>query len=292
MINFDMIRSAHVEIVDVLPKVDTLPDGTVIGQYSYRLPDGRVLIPYQYKREWEDMIYTETGFTRRFLYSLPKVRIRKPEYLTYITARAPLYVRPGRMIDAVYIDIQSAYPSIYGLTGWEVNYVREKYVRTSDPLTYPFPMAWKIGRSYVVTGARAKQSRSFVRGGMVVSKPTVNPLSNPPFVALVYDTLAMVALFAVNAFRARYYNTDGGIFPQYIAQAYKDFLLSLGLVGREKWKGHAMVWSSGVWRVGAHTTKLRVDNLVRGVMGGNWIVMNERQAEWLYPRISALSERL
>jgi len=288
MINFDFIRAANVEIVDVLPKIETLPDGVVVGQYSYRYPDGKVLIPYQYKREWEDMTYTETGFTRRFLHSLPKVRVRKPEYLTYVSARAPLFVRPGRMLDAVYIDIQAAYPSVYGLTGWTVDYVRDLYVRTGDPLLYPFPGAWKIGRSYVVTGARAKQTRSFIRGGQIVSKPAINSLSNPPFVALVYDTLSMIALYAVNVFRCRYYNTDGGIFPQYIAEHYKNFLASLGLVGREKWSGHAMVWSSGVWRVGSHTTKLRVSNLVRGVMGGNWIAMNERQAEWLYPRVSCL----
>ena len=287
-IGYIQSKQSKIEIVDTLPKPEELPDGTIYGLHSCCLPSGKIIIPYSRLRVWNELRYTETGFTRSFLRTLSKRKIHKQEYVSYLLAKTPLYVRPAIIEDAVYIDLVSAYQSIYSRVGWDVFYNRGEYLGTGARIEYPFPNHWKVGRSYVVTGTRHVFMSNKVYGGKLICKQIKNPYSNPPMVAVVYDVLAMIARFAVSAFRAKYYNVDGGIFPRNVAPYYLEFIHSLGLDAKIKYEGRGVVYTSGSWRVGAHETLSLQKQGIKGIHGGEWLAMNEKQSDWLYKQFAKL----
>jgi hypothetical protein len=245
-----------VEPVDTMPQPAELPNGTRYGTFSVLLPSGLSLVPYHNLRTWEGYDSTETGFTRAFLKSLPKVWYKKPDRQAADDSHAPLIVRPSYLRDSVYIDIRAAFPSLYRIFGWNGVYRRNKFLSLGEPLKYPFPETWKIGRSYVVTGARPHAWARYIKDGKILTKRYYNRATNPYLVNFVNDTLSAVARAASYAFGAVYWCVDGGIFPRRTASEFMQFLSYIGLDSRVKYEGTATVLSSGYWKVGAHETVL------------------------------------
>lgn len=263
-----------------------LPNGTTFGNYSYTLPNKMKLIPYQYARRYQGHVETETGYTRVFLNSLPKPKFRKSQFASFRGSRPPLVVYPSIIEHAVYVDLRAAYPSIYKLTGWQVEYKRGDYLGINDSLVYPFPEGWKVGRSYVVTGAIPRQFSRIVKDGKIIVKPYYTELANPSFVACVYDVLGMIARFAVYALDARYWNTDGGIMRREAYDYLKQFTDSLGLEARIKYEGRSIILSSGYWQVGPHQTKRMQLGGRSEIRGGDYNSMSKEESEWLYNKLS------
>lgn len=263
-----------------------LPDGTLFGNYSYTLPNHAKLIPYQYARRFQAHVETETAYTRVFLRSLPKPKYRKAQFASFRGSRPPLAVFPALMEDAVYVDLKAAYPSIYKLIGWQVEYLRGRYLGINDSLTYPFPEGWKIGRSYVVTGAIPRQFSRIVKAGRIVVKPYYTDLANPSFVACVYDVLSMIGRFAVYALNAKYWNTDGGIMARAAFPVFEGFIKQLGLEARIKYSGDALILSSGYWRVGAHKTKRMELGGRSEIRGGEYNSLSVSESEWLFRQLT------
>ena len=284
-------RGRNVNIIDVMPDPKTLPDGTNIGYYSISLPNGEKFIPFQYAKNFEGVTDTETSFTRQWLKGHGKRIVRRAEYWHYRTTRAPLFVSPSIIDDAVYIDIVAAYPSIYKFLGWKTDYIRGRYWGVGAPMSYPFPMSWKAGRSFVISGARHMQYGRYVSNGVVKVKPYISQLSNPPLVAGVYDVLSMIGRFAQYALRAAYWNVDGGIIPAPAAEIMMPFLKSIGLEGRIKYEGKAVVLSSGYWAVGGHKTKRYEANKSGYAHAGDFIPMTKDEAEWVYKNFQTITER-
>lgn len=280
-----------VNIIDVMPKAEELPDGTTVGYYSVSLPTGEKYIPYQYAKTHEGMTDTETSFTRQWLRTKGKRIIRRAEYLHYRSTRTPLYVRPSILDDAVYVDIVSAFPSIYKFLGWKTDYIRGRYWGVDKPMPYPFPMSWKAGRSFVVSGARHLQYGRYVNKGKIEVKPYISALSNPPLVAGVYDVLSMVARFSQYALNAVYWNVDGGIIPAMGAEILIPFLQSIGLEARIKYDGKATVLSSGYWKIGGHETVRYQQNKPGYAHAGDFIPMTKEDAEWVYKNFQRITER-
>lgn len=264
-------------LVDSLPATYLLSDGSIVGHYSYKATGvdsaeiAEVLGPVDYRLEWPMRIVanrhtrmmpnssirdTETAFTRCFLKSLPPIKARKKEVEGRRNTRPPQYCKPSESnVDTFYVDLQSAYQSIYERLSWRVRYLRNYYFSNDDDkLVYPFPNEWKSGRSYVVTGALPR-SIHFIRNHKVVVKPSYNQFENPCFVAAVWDVLGSIARFAIDVFDARYFNLDGAVVPQSKYDGYCKFLDSLGLPYRVKYRGKASIKNLAVWNIGGHATK-------------------------------------
>lgn len=283
--------SKKIEVVDCLPKPQDLPDGSIYGYYSVTLPKGKKLIPYHFIKQVGENLDTETAFTREFLKSLGRRKVRQAEYFGYRLSRPPLFVRPSIMEDAVYIDLKCAFPSIYKSIGWNTDYIRGQYWGVGDPLIYPFPMEWKAGRSYVVTGARHIQHGRYISKGIVKTKPYLSQFSNPPLVAGVYDVLGCIARFAEYAMQGLYWNVDGGIMPLKALDIFIPFVESLGLKAAIKYTGRAVVLSSGYWSIGSHETKRMEAGKSSRIHKGDYIGIDKEQAEWIYKNFKKIAER-
>lgn len=278
-------------IVDNMPDMKHLPDGSLLGYYSVTLPNKKRIVPIAHTREWEGEINTETSFTRQFMKTLPRRRVRREEFYNYLSTRPPVFLKPGIIEDAVYIDIRTAYPSIYKNIGWMTDYVRGKYWGSGETLNYPYPMTWKAGRSYVISGSRHNQFGRYIYNGQVKTKKYFSPYSNPPLVAGVYDVLSCCARFSQYALQAKYWNVDGGIMPEKATDIFLSFLQSIGLEGRIKYRGYAVIMSTGYWKVGDKETINFSHNLKSRAIGGDWIPVNKMEAEWIYNNYRKIVER-
>jgi hypothetical protein len=270
-------------ICDKLPPPRLLPNGTIYGMYSCTTPDRYRFVRFDALKEWEGVKDTETAFTRKYLSSLPAARARKSQRAGFDATRPPLYVSPGPVRDGVYIDLKSAFPSIYQRVGWDVEYLRDKYIFSRDiPLKWPYPESWKVGRSYVISGARPTTHSIFISDGSLRSRLSWNKFSNPCLVACVYDTLASVARLAVTCFGCRYWNVDGGIMPAVFSGPFVEICAFMGLVARVKHRGDSFIFSSSEWYCGDKLTQ-RFAGKTHTILKvwGDKIPVNVSQAEWM-----------
>jgi hypothetical protein len=230
---------------------------------------------------------TQTAFTRCWLKGFPQRRTRKLQYEAFRQARPPMYCKPANSnTEVFYVDIASAYHSIYSRLSWKVEYLRGQYFSNDDDkLVFPFPLEWKTARSYVITAALPANKR-LLFNGKVVETPSHNPHFNSPLVCAVWDVLGAIGRFAVDVYGAHYYNVDGAIIAGSRFFDYCDFLDSLGLTYRTKHSGFARIQNLGSWKIGEHQT-LRFDrNSV--VTSVDAIPMTIADAEWVLTRFVRL----
>jgi hypothetical protein len=295
-------------LIDSLPHTDLLHNGSIVGHYSYRATgvdsDGLCSVanddgsPPEYPIRiianrhtrmlpGSSIRDTETAFTRCFLKSLPPVKARKTEIEGRSHARPPQYCQPTEStVDTFYVDIKSAYQSIYERMSWRVRYLRNQYFSNDeDKLVYPFPKEWKSGRSYVVTGA-LPHSVHFVYDHKVLVRPAYNRFSNPNLVAAVWDVLASIARFAVDVFHARYFNIDGAVIPQSQFYKYADFLSSLGLEFGVKCHGMARILNLAVWEIGE--TKTKRYGIANQPIRTDAIPITMQEAKWVLARFARM----
>jgi len=286
-IEFDSIQKPKL-LVNPLPPPSECPDGTIYGNYSLRLPNGWRVIYRRHAYKYGSMNDTQTAFTRCFLKSLPPRRMRKAQKEAFFNhTRAPQYCVPSESRgEAFYVDIQSAYQSIYQRMSWRIEYLRGQYFSNdSDKLIYPFPSHWKSGRSYVVTGA-LPGTRRYVKGGVVHSVDCVNPYLNLPLVSAVWDVLSAIARQAIDRFDARYFNLDGTVIPESRYFDYLRFLDSLGLSYRVKYRGKAKILNLGTWQIGDSATKRFGSNSVSIKTDSISVTMAE--SDWILDRFMRL----
>lgn len=263
-----------------LPPTYALSDGTVIGSQSVYLPPKKTrLIKNSSYHRVDGYDGTEQIITRAWLRDNVGRRIvHRAEVDGLKITRAPMYAEPAYIDEAVYIDLHSAYQSIYSVLGWGVDYERGKYLAAGrEPLIYPYSK-FKIGRSYVITGAYPRANITRIVGGVPRTNKIYNPLSNPPLVAAVYDILSAIARAAVSLFGAVYYNVDGAILPRSMADYYGDFLRAFGLNWSYKGDGTAYVTNLTNWTLGDIVTRHGRD---ANMQAGDWIPVSEAQAEWI-----------
>lgn len=295
-------------LVDSLPSTDQLFDGSIVGHYSYKATGVdsdeicQVVGKVDYAPEWPMRIVsnrhtrmmpnstirdTETAFTRCFLKSLPMIKARKKEVEGRRQTRPPQYCKPAdSTVETFYVDIQSAYQTIYERFSWRVRYLRNQYFSNDDDkLVYPFPSEWKSGRSYVVTGALPR-SIHFVYDRKVVVRPSFNQFENPCLVAAVWDVLCSIARFAIDEFKARYFNLDGAVVPASQLDKYTQFLDSLRLPYKIKYHGRAKILNLAVWQIGNHSTKRYGTQNLAVMTDAVPITMTE--AKWVLRRFSRM----
>ena len=277
-------------IVDSMPSPAHLPTGTIYGYYSAFLPNKYRLIPKAHYIEEGEYHGTQTGLTRHWIKeNFTPRKCRKVELSSLRWASAPLYCNPSTFKNGVYIDIKSAYSSIYRVLGWGIDYARGLYLAPSpNPLIYPYPK-YKVGRSYVVSGAKPKGQVTYVRDGILKNITKYNVYSNPSLVSAVLDILSMIARFAVYACGASYYNTDGAIMGKGQAIIFGQFLNSLGLEFSIKYSGDVYISNVGSWTIGEKEVRRGRSG---GLTGGDWISLDKSAAEVLYNHFQrAIEER-
>jgi len=286
-LDFSPLINSKKEIVDCLPKISSLPNGCIVGSYSIRYPSGKKLIVYHGSREYNGIRDTEAGFTRIFLKYLGRRIVRRIELDGLKMTRPPVFVEPSYLPEAYYIDLKHAYPSIYRRVGWGVDYARSQYLGVAAPLVYPFPSGWKLGRSYVITGARPLQFSRHTFNGRLIVKPFPSPFSNPPLVALVYDVLSAIARFAAYVLGAPYWNIDGGIIPARGIEVMRSLLDSMSLDFSIKGVGPSLVVNAGYWIVGEKKTVRYSQNIPSKIWFGDKIPVTIKEAEWIIKRFSS-----
>jgi len=234
-----------------------------------------------------DITDTQTAFTRCWLKSLPPRRVRKTQWEAFLQARPPMYCKPAiSNSEAFYVDIASAYHSIYSRLCWKVEYLRGQYFSNdNDKLVFPFPTEWKTARSYVVTAA-LPASKRLIFNGRVVETPSKNPYFNSPLVCAVWDVLGAIGRYAVDVYGAHYYNVDGAIIGESQFYNYCSFLDSLGLNYRVKYRGNSRIKNLGSWNIGEHQTA-RFDAR-SAVMSVDAIPLSMADADWVLGRFVLL----
>ncbi len=272
--------------VDFLPPPSALPNGTIYGLSSCTTPGRDRYIVYQSIREWAGERDTETYFTRKFLATLPKAKCRRVQRLKYEQSKTPLFVLPGFVKNAAYVDIKSAFPTLYHITGWGIEYHRGKYMMPDiDPLVWPYPAGWKVGRSYVVTGARPKRTAQIVYNGRLISKTAYNQYSNPNMVSAIYDILGACARLAVSC-GAIYWNVDGGIMPLSRVAPFVSILADLEIYARIKYLGDGVAFNAGAWCVGTHNTvQMRPGRGSIMPRYGDKIGVTVSEADWILKQV-------
>lgn len=295
-------------VVDSLPAIDQLSNGSIVGHYSYRATgvDSDAAIELangsNYRPEFPlrivsrrharllpgtNLIDTETAFTRCYLKSLPRAKARRQEIDGRRQTRPPQYCQPTvSNVETLYVDITSAYQSVYQRMSWRVRYLRGKYFSNDeDKIVYPFPKEWKSGRSYIVTGA-LPGTVNYVMDHKVLMRQVYNPYENPNLVAAVWDVLSAIARFAVDVYGAKYYNLDGAIVPDSRSEAYQSFLESLGLTYKTKYRGRAHILNLAVWRIGDRSTvRYGTQNMA---VRTDAIPVTLKEAEWILARFARM----
>lgn len=183
-----------------------------------------------------------------------KLRAIRAEALTYENqSSAPLYITASTIQNAMYIDVSSTYYSIVKLTGWNVGYLKEKWLTPGRaPLDFPIGHD-KAGRNYLVS-IGLKTPMTMWTGTRMVQKHAPNVHTNQALWALVQDILNSIALTAVYL-GAKYVHTDGYIVPakngQLLMKAIRDWGLSPRIIA----EGPALICGFGNYMVGEKRTK-------------------------------------
>lgn len=244
-----------------LPPHETLSkDGMwILGTYSYtnralhtRLADKSDTIYVS------PHMYTPSELARDYLtYRYGKARrICKEQWRLFRNPApaAPLLAVPGIYTDYQYVDIKSAYWTITNITGWDVDYMPERWLSYGDPPSdYPAP-DHKASRSALVSVTR--RSVVMVKSGEnIYEKSMYNPLWNDSLWYAVMHVLHMLAIKA-HSLGAVYVHTDGYILPIGAVGEMRRFAEAHGLaLGEKTYPATAHICQLQCWQIGDLKTK-------------------------------------
>jgi len=166
------------------------------------------------------------------------------------SVKPPRFARPGVIEDAMYMDIERAFYSIYKRLEWDIDVSLTARVFARGRLSladFPYP-CHRLARNTVIGLAISKfvmlwtdgiPQRFERRGG----------LWNPHLCAAIFLTLNCCAWKAIGL-NARYFNQDGCIIAADRAQEYAEYCARWGLRARPKAAGDSVVRAAGAYRVG------------------------------------------
>ena len=202
----------------------------------------------------------------------------------------PLYLRPGILVDGVYVDIKSAYFSLVNLVGWNVRYKPGSWISPGRPC-YDFPLAndtrriAKSARACLVSFGLHRKS-TFWNGSKIVERNTRNNHVNYGLWHVCQDILHAIATVAVSL-NAVYIHTDGYILPSGNAEVLEDYIRSWGLRTGRKGQGPTLVFGFGNFRVGNHETKR-----LRPFIGKPYRYVKNPDGKWLQSQLKRRIENV
>ena len=170
------------------------------------------------------------------------------------SVKPPRFARPGALLDAAYMDIESAFYSIYRNLEWDIDVSLTARVLMRGRLSladFPYP-AHRLARNTVV-GLAVSKFVMLWTDGVPQRFERRGGLWNPHLCAAVFLTLNCCAWKAIEL-GARYFNQDGCIIATEQAQEYAEYCSHWGLHVRAKAAGNSEVRAAGAYRVGETTS--------------------------------------
>lgn len=166
----------------------------------------------------------------------------------------PLYCEPLVCKDGVYVDLHSAYWTLLGIIGWDVDYHPAKYLSPGRaPYDFPLPEN-KLARNSLVSAAQSTSMQVWT-GYKFISEAPYNKHLNRGLFRAITDILQQVARDALVC-GASYIATDGYIFEANKANYFIELLENRWLLPWTiKGRGPTIVTGVGSYRVGELRTK-------------------------------------
>jgi len=199
--------------------------------------------------------------------------------------RLPLFARTCTFEEGWYVDIDSAYPSIIGRLGWNVDYRPGHWLGQGRGISdYPH-LYHKVARSCLLSVA-AVTHMTIVKGDEKTEVPISNKLLNWPLIAAVRDVLSGIAEDWKRA-GAVYVNTDGCIMTNECAMENAiEIARDWGLSARIAASGGGWVRGIGRYRVGRRGKSGPPE--ARELGGEISIIARDRPTKWLRRQFSSL----
>lgn len=149
----------------------------------------------------------------------------------------PLYCRPGRIEEAVYADLSSAYWQIVRSVGWDCDYCPSAWLGQGlDVCDFPYPDE-KMTRNCLVSVGQGTGAMSLWTGKEMIYKTKPNRFINKILWRLVCDVLNGIALDMIEQARAIYAYVDGYIIPARLLEKASEIAASWGVDFRVKRSG-------------------------------------------------------
>lgn len=250
----------RIVLVERFPALETLQERVIVGLLSWTLMDRRERwVKASAAIHTEFGVQTPSEIARDYLdfYFPTRLRATRRQAATLRLHRsAPIYCRPGVYERHCYIDIKSAFFSIMGLAGWDVDYFPDRWIRPGyRPVDFPYP-GHKVARNALVSAGLPTPMRMWT-GKTMVKRRNLNVHINLSLWALIMDTLNCIAQEAI-ACEAVYVHTDGAIVPSYRAADFIEAVQSYALLASIKPDsvGRCVMLGMGNWRCGERRTKL------------------------------------
>lgn len=246
----------RVELIRHPLSIIRLKEDTIIGSFTYTQMGSKRKRIFQSEAVnigagW----CTPMDIARDYLnyrYANRRPRIMTDQYNLFVLNRQspPLYAAPQSIDEGVYLDIKSAYWQIVKRVGWDVDYMRGKYMsKRSDNSDFPVPEL-KLARNSLVSLGLVSQVKMwdasartlrFIRMG--------NKFVNHILWGLVMDVLNSVA-YEMVSIGAIYAHTDGYILPYRTLPTAFEIAETWGLELRVKHEGPATVYGTGRYDIG------------------------------------------
>ncbi|MDA8385403.1 MAG: hypothetical protein M0Z88_03980 [Actinomycetota bacterium] len=180
----------------------------------------------------------------------------KYESLQLLTKLAPrLHVARPTEGSWTYVDITSAYPSIYGPLTLDCHYRPEQAslsLGRFDMVDFDQVQHWKPMQRAIGGIFRAREMRVRERGGKTETHKTTgwSQFLCPDLWGVIMDTMHSVAAEAERR-GAVLWDTDGGIMPTKAAPGFRQWCSEVWqLETHDRLVGEAIVWGLKHWRVG------------------------------------------
>lgn len=163
--------------------------------------------------------------------------------------RPPRFAIPGYYGPSVYIDVKSAYHSIYSRIEWELSFLPSKlYIKNG--LTPLSALELPTKRAKVAPIGMALSRKGFVwKDGAVRSINRVSGFYNPQVAWYCWAVLGAIARRLRSA-GAVYFNTDGAIMRMRDVSKGVAIIREAGLKYSIKSSGKAIVWGIGSYTIG------------------------------------------
>lgn len=245
-------------VIAEFPDPQTFSERIVLGSFSWSMQKSkkRLIVKSGLMNLWSDIPQTAPEIARDYLdLRYPRqlrINAEQKEYFMAQDWDAPLYYEPMLETDGVYLDLRSAYWSIMGAVGVDVDYMPGKWL-SPGRAPHDYPTTDKLARNCIVTAGLLGTMQVWT-GSKFITQTPYNKHANLSLFTLIQHILHGIASDAVTM-GACYVNTDGYIMPYYKSEMFIRWVNERwGLPIREKYRGLTHVTGVGSYKVGNHTS--------------------------------------
>ena len=281
----DHVYRSYIRIEWRKPDLSELDPGTIIGGSTWSRKGGTRWVVQPELCVIPGIGVTHMDLARFWVrenYNLPLRRRRAEDAQEW--APVPQLARLTRLGDGAYVDIRSAYRSIVERVGWDVEYVRGRYMTCGGA---DLSELTKLAYSAIVAiAARPYTMMRRWNGAQIETHRVRNLYANSSVYRLVRDVLWGVYSDVTDNVDVLYYNTDGCIVRSKDVSAVEQIMDWWGFESRVKAKGEVMVYGFGSYSIAQTRTKRWTHSLKDPTPQ-----MPQHQRSWLRERMLYAAQR-